>query len=173
VQARRPHHNLDIFHWGVVGLNGLHIIRNENVAANFFHICHLPYKRRNRMLAISPGWELDVERGPDWLIVKIQSMDAGAENPPLAELIWGLMQQHLTHRLVLELDQVPVLNRFLIEQLSQLYRKISEHDGVMRLCGLSYHNRRVLHASRLDERFQPYHDRQEAVLGYSPPSQPR
>ena len=55
--------------------------------------------------------------GPDWLIVRIQSMDASGENPPLAELIWGLMQQHLTHRLVLELDQVPVLNSFLIEQL--------------------------------------------------------
>ena len=125
------------------------------------------------MLAISPGWELYVERGPDWLIVKIQSMDASGENPPLAELIWGLMQQHLTHRLVLELDQVPVLNSFLLEQLRELYRKIYEHDGVMRLCGLSAYNRRVLHACRLDESFQPYHDRQEAVLGYSPPSQPR
>jgi anti-anti-sigma factor len=100
-------------------------------------------------------------------------MDASGENPPLAELIWGLMQQHLTHRLVLELDQVPLLNSFLLEQLRQLYRKIYEHDGVMRLCGLSPYNRRVLHACRLDESFQPYHDRQEAVLGYSPPGQPR
>jgi anti-anti-sigma factor len=125
------------------------------------------------MLAISPGWELYVERGPDWLIVKIQSMDTGGENPPLAELIWSLMQQHLTHRLVLELDQIPVLNSFLIEQLTQLYRKIGKHDGVMRLCGLSAYNRRVLHSCRLDERFQPYHNRQEAVLGHSRPTQPR
>ena len=42
------------------------------------------------MLAISPGWELYVERGPDWLIVKIQSMDASGENPPLAESDLGL-----------------------------------------------------------------------------------
>lgn len=125
------------------------------------------------MLAISPGWELSVERGPDWLIVKIQSMDASEEYPPLAELIWGLMQQHLTHRLVLELDRVPVLNAFLIEQLKQLYRKIYEHDGVMRLCGLSARNRRVLHACCLDEHLQPYNDRQDAVLGYMRPGQPR
>jgi anti-anti-sigma factor len=125
------------------------------------------------MLAISPGWELDVERGPDWLIVKIQSMDTSGENPPLAELIWALMQQHLTHRLVLELDRVKVLNSFLIGQLIQLYRKIFEHEGVMRLCGLSAYNRRVLHTCRLDERFRPYHDRQEAVMGCARPSQPR
>jgi anti-anti-sigma factor len=125
------------------------------------------------MLAISPGWELYVERGPDWLIVKIENMDRSGENPPLAELLWALMQQHLTHRLVLELDRIPVLNSFLIGQLIQLSRKICEHDGVMRICGLSSYNRRVLHTCRLDDRFQPYHDRQEAVMGYSRPSQPR
>lgn len=125
------------------------------------------------MLAIAPGWELYVERGPDWLIVKIESMDARGETPPVAEIIWSLMQQNLTHRLVLELDEVPVLNSFLIAQLTLLYRRISEHDGVMRLCGLSAYNRRVLHTCRLDERFQPYHNRQEAVMGYSRPTQPR
>jgi anti-anti-sigma regulatory factor len=129
--------------------------------------------KEDYMLAISPGWELHVERGPDWLIVKIQSMSADGENPPFAETIWSLMQQHLTHRLVLELDQVPVLTSFLIEELTKLYRKIYEHDGVMRLCGLSVYNRRLLHSCRLDERLQPYHDRQEAVLGYSRPKQPR
>jgi anti-anti-sigma factor len=125
------------------------------------------------MQAISPGWELDVERGPDWLIVRIQSMSTSGENPPLAELLWSLMQQHLTHRLVLELDRIPVLSSFMIGQLMHLYRKIYEHDGVMRLCGLSAYNRRVLHLCRLDERFQPYHNRQEAVMGYSRPTQPR
>ena len=42
------------------------------------------------MLAIAPGWELYVERGPDWLIVKIESMDAGEKILPLAEIIWSL-----------------------------------------------------------------------------------
>jgi anti-anti-sigma regulatory factor len=125
------------------------------------------------MPVISSGWELHVERGPDWLIVKIQDMGSNKERPPLAELIWGLMQQHLTHRLVLEMDRIPTLNNYLIGQLRQLYRKIFEHEGVMRLCGLSARNRQLLHACRLDENLQSYHDRQEAVMGYSPPSQPR
>jgi anti-anti-sigma factor len=126
------------------------------------------------MLAITSGWELDVERGPDWLIVKILNQDANREElPPLAEQIWELMERHLAHRLVLELDRISVLNSFLIGQMIQLYRRICEHDGVMRLCGLSAYNRRVLHTCRLDDRFQPYEDRQEAVMGYTRPKKPR
>src|SRR3972149_8774905 len=126
------------------------------------------------MLAIAPGWELEVERGPDWLIVRIQNMDEISESsPPLAERIWELMQQHLTHRLVLELDQVPLLNSYLIGQLIQLYRVIREHYGVMRLCGLSAYNRRGLHTCRLGDRLQTYNDRLEAGMGYSRPARPR
>jgi anti-anti-sigma factor len=127
----------------------------------------------NEMIAISPGWELYVERGPDWLIVKIESMDSYDSGPPLSEIIWALMQQHLTHRLVLEMDQVPVLNSFLINELVKLYGLISEHDGVMRICGLSANNRRVLHACSLEDRFKPYRNRKEAVMGYARPMQPR
>jgi anti-anti-sigma factor len=126
------------------------------------------------MLAVAPSWELDIDRGPDWLIVKILNTEISQEVlPSLADHIWALMQQHLTHRLVLELDNLPVLNSYLIGQLIQLYRWIREKDGVMRLCGLSSYNRRVLHTCRLEEHFQPYHDRQEAVMGYTKPSQPR
>jgi hypothetical protein len=37
VQARRPHYNLDIFHWGVVGVVGLRIIKNRYISADLFH----------------------------------------------------------------------------------------------------------------------------------------
>jgi anti-anti-sigma factor len=126
------------------------------------------------MIAIASGLELDVERGPDWLIVRIQSKEVGQEDvPPLAEQVWSLLERHFTHRLVLDLDRISVLNSYLIGQLIQLYRKIGEHDGVMRLCGLSAYNRRVLHTCRLDDRFRSYEDRQEAVMGFTRPSQPR
>ncbi|HEY4760449.1 MAG TPA: STAS domain-containing protein [Thermoguttaceae bacterium] len=126
------------------------------------------------MLAIAPGWELDVERGPDWLFLKIQNKEAYNEtSPPLAERIWDMMQQHLTSRLVLDLSQIPLLNSYLIGQLIKLYKQICEHDGVMRLCGLSSYNRRVLHTCHLEDRFQLYHDRREAVMGYSRPGLPR
>ncbi len=124
------------------------------------------------MLAIAPGCEFDVQRGPDWIIVRIKSFDpAEPDSPLLMERIWSLLEQHFTYRVVLELDQVPLLSSALVEQLLLLYRRIQEHDGVLRLCGLSPYNRRVLHACRLDESLPPYRDRHEAVMGC--PRQPR
>ncbi|NQU20795.1 MAG: STAS domain-containing protein [Candidatus Nealsonbacteria bacterium] len=121
------------------------------------------------MLAIAPGWELGVERGPDWLLVKVKSVDEDAVNaPPLADEIWSLLQCHFTYRLVLELDQIHLLNSHLVGQLVSLYKRIREHDGVMRLCGLSDFNRQVLQMCRLDDRFAPCRDRKEAVMGGGP-----
>jgi anti-anti-sigma factor len=122
------------------------------------------------MLAIAPGWEVEVQRGPDWLLVKVLADPQGQQShePEAGELasgIWDLMQRHFAHRLVLEMDQVGLLNSHLIGQLICLYKQIRENDGVMRICGLSPHNLRVLRTCRLDDRFLPYNDRQEAVLG--------
>ena len=126
------------------------------------------------MLDIAPGWELVVERGPDWLIVKINGSDPERDDtPPLAERIRSLMEQHLTHRLVLELHDISVLTSHLIGQLIELYRYIREQDGVMRLCGLSAYNRRVLHTCRLDDRLPAYDDLHAAVLGCADPRKPR
>lgn len=126
------------------------------------------------MQTIAPGWELDVNRGPDWLLVKIKSLKAEANQvPPLADCLWELLHRHFTYRLVLELDQVNVLTSHLIGQLVQLYRRIREHDGVMRLCGLSAYNLRVLQTCRLDGHFAPYHDRAEAVMGCCRPRRPK
>ena len=125
------------------------------------------------MLAIAPGGEFDVERGPDWLMVRVRNVDlTEPASLSLAERLWRLLQQHFTYRMVLELDEVRLLNSPLIGQLIQLYRRIKEHNGVLRLCGLSASNRQVLHACRLDERFLPYQDRQEALMGCRP-TQPR
>jgi anti-anti-sigma factor len=125
------------------------------------------------MLTAAPAWELEVERGPDWLIIKIKNLVEDVESsPPLADRIWDIMQQNLTHRLLLELDKIPVLNSYLISQMIKLYKKISEVDGVMRLCGLSAYNRRVLHTCHLEDHFQPYCDRHEAVMG-NKPTKPR
>ncbi|MCC6123649.1 MAG: STAS domain-containing protein [Pirellulales bacterium] len=126
------------------------------------------------MLAIAPGWELDVQRGPDWLIVTLDGSDPERDDsPPLADRIWSLMEQHLTHRLVLKLQEVPILTSHLIGQLIDLYRRIREFDGVMRLCGLSAYNRRVLHTCHLDDRLPAYDNLHEAVLGYAAPRKPR
>jgi anti-anti-sigma factor len=125
------------------------------------------------MLAVVPGWELDVERGPDWLLVKIRNQDRTSTEPPLADGVWDLLERHFTYRVVLELDQLSVLNSHLIGQLVQLYRRIRQHDGVMRICGLSPYNLEVLRTCRLEDRFLPYRDREEAVMAGSRPRNPR
>jgi anti-anti-sigma factor len=118
------------------------------------------------MPAIAAECELDVERGPGWLLVRVRNPDlAEVDGPPLADRLWRLLLQHFTYRLVLEMDAVEMLNSYLIGQLAELYRRIEEHDGVLRLCGLSPYNRQVLHSCRLDDRLPPYGDRQEAVMG--------
>lgn len=126
------------------------------------------------MLAVAPGYELEVERGPDWLLVRVLNLDPDcSEAPPLADQLWSLLLRHFTHRMVLELDAVPVLTSEFVGQLIDLYQRIVEHDGVLRLCGLSPENRAVLRATGLDDRFLPYHDRQEAVMGCMRPRQPK
>ena len=126
------------------------------------------------MLTVASGYTLDVERGPDWLLVRLRNLErTEPETPPLAEQLWALLEQHFTYRLVLEMDEVRLLNSYLIGQLMQLCRWIEEHDGVLRLCGLSPYNCQVLHTSRLDEQLLPYQDRREAVTGCSRPRQPR
>jgi len=126
------------------------------------------------MLKVNRGWGLDVERGPDWLLVRVQPpRRAGRGTPSLAEVLWSLLEQHLTYRLVLELDQVDVLDGELLDQLAAVHDRVMAHGGLMRLCGLSPENRRILFDHRLDDRFVAYEDREEAVLGDSLPRHPR
>lgn len=118
------------------------------------------------MQAIASDCEFEVERGPDWLLVRVRNLSSVShETSSLAARLWALLQQHFTHRLVLELDETVRLDRQLVEELRQLYERIAEHEGIMRLCGVSKRNRDILHAFGLDERLLPYQDRMEAVTG--------
>jgi len=126
------------------------------------------------MLQIAPGWQLEVERGPDWLFVRIRRPVAEAdESPPLADRIWWLLEEHFTRRLILELDELDVLCSYLIGQLVLLHKRIVVHGGMLRLCGLSKNNQQVLRMSRLAGRFPTYPDRRAAVMGRATPRQPR
>jgi anti-anti-sigma regulatory factor len=125
------------------------------------------------MLAIAPGWELKVDRGPNWLWVKIERPEPYCvDTPPLAEEVWAQAERHFVYRLVLELDDVEVLDSYLIGQLVLLQRRIREHGGILRLSGISPLNREVLRTHGLDGRFSIYGSLTEAVMGAFP-SKPR
>jgi anti-anti-sigma factor len=116
------------------------------------------------MVNIAEGWLLDVDRGPDWLFVRLHCPpDRPNDAPQLAEGLWALLEQHLTNRLVLEMDDVSVLHSYLIGQMILLYKRIHGCGGMLRICGLSPPNREVLRLCRMEQSFPLYESRAEAM----------
>jgi anti-anti-sigma factor len=125
------------------------------------------------MRAVSPGWDLDVRRGPDCLIVKLRRPDrSDFHTSSLADQLWSLLELHFVYRVVIDLDQLAMLNSELVGELVVLHRRVRDHNGLVRLCGLSAQNRRVLRLKGLIDRFPAYDCLEEAVMG-SLPHKPR
>jgi anti-anti-sigma factor len=121
------------------------------------------------MLDLMPEWTMDVERGPEWLFVRLHGPDNGeAEGTELANRVWAALEQHFTYRLVLELDDVPLLRSYMLGQLVMLHKRIHSHGGMLRLSGLSDVNLEALKACRLDHSFSRYATREDAVMTHSP-----
>ena len=118
------------------------------------------------MLATAAGYEFDVDRGPDWLCIRIRSMEAGSSpTASLAEQLQELVENHFIYRIVIELHQVPELGSRLIGELVQLNRYLQRHDGVLRVCGLSPEDRARLETCSLDDLCLAYETREEAIVG--------
>lgn len=118
------------------------------------------------MMEVAPGWTVDIERGPDWLFVRLHGTDPRwGSVDGLAEAVWCQMQQQFTNRVVVELDDVALLPSALIGELVRLYKRIQSHSGLMRLSGLNRSNREVLRMTRLDRCFPNYATRTSAVMG--------
>lgn len=112
------------------------------------------------------GWISEVDRGPDWLFVRLRAPAArDADVTPLAEQTWDLMRQHFASRIVLELEELPLLRSSFIGELVLLHKRVHSQGGIMRLAGLSDANQSVLRMMRLDDRFPQYRNRHEAVAG--------
>ncbi len=125
-------------------------------------------------VSVARGWEFAVDRGPDWLIVRPRPVDrATKDSPSLAERVWALLERSLMHRLVLELGNVDPLDEPLVGELLQLRQRIVESEGVMRVCGLSPKNERLLREHSPAVHIANYCDREAAVKGEIRPRQPR
>ncbi len=125
------------------------------------------------MVSTVTRWQLDVDRGPGWLFIRLRPPSDSLEiDFDLAAQIWAMLTNHLTYRLVLEMDEVQYMPSALIGQLVLLQKRVHEHDGVLRLCGLSARCQQALHLCRLSDGLPNYEGRVEAVLGHFP-GQPR
>lgn len=107
-----------------------------------------------------PELEL-VERGPAWLFVRIRPDQQRVDD--LADRLWMLLERHFVYRLVLEMDEVELLSSRLIGQLVMLQKRVLQHDGALRLCGLSPACSEALHHCRLDQALPSFNCREEAV----------
>lgn len=123
------------------------------------------------MLEAITHWHLDVQRGPDWLFVRLVPPDQPGLVPEaegVAEQIWEVIQQHFCYRVVLELDRVGMLYSSLLGQLILLSKRIYSHQGILRMSGVSEHNLDVLRTCRLEAALPSYHNRGDAVMGHNP-----
>ncbi len=114
------------------------------------------------MLAMTAGCELEVERGPDWLLVSVRSFEPGSA---FADQLLELAENHFIYRIVLELHHLDILDDDTIEALVHLNRHIHEHEGVLRICGLSVRDRRALEQQGLADLCLAYDTRDEAIEG--------
>jgi hypothetical protein len=115
---------------------------------------------------MSSNWNLNVERGPNWLFVKATCGDVGyLRLSSLAEQLRWLLEQHFTNRLVLELDQIDLPLSDLNRQLELLDEWVRAHNGLVRLCGLSPDCATVLQGCGLGDQFPVYRNRRDAVFG--------
>lgn len=121
------------------------------------------------MLEIAPGWNVEMDRGPNWLIVRFHApAENGAADVDLRQQLWALMQRHLTNRLVVELDALPRIDEGMIHQLAQLQEQIEDAHGQLRVCGVTGDSEHALRNAGTRRPISVFRDRGEAVMGFRP-----
>lgn len=112
------------------------------------------------------GLELNVDRGPNWLFVKLRARNKQlAQVPQIADKLWSIASRHFIYRLVLELDEVEELPSGMMSQLVLLQERLAQCGGALRLCGLSPECEESLQSFHLDTAMPNHATRTDAVMG--------
>ena len=114
----------------------------------------------------SPGFKLTVDRGPNWLFIKLRPQRKFTDSiPQIADQLWLMASRHFIYRVVLELEELNTMPSGLTAQLVLLQERLAQCGGALRICGLSTECAEVLSESRLDAAFPNHATRESAVLG--------
>lgn len=110
-------------------------------------------------------WATRVERGPDWLFVRLEAADDGPAlaEQELADAVWGMLRANQTHRVVLELDSVQTLDDGLIDAIVKLGDRVQQEGGLIRVCGLREPNLSKLRSCNRAESIPHFGSIPEAV----------
>jgi hypothetical protein len=112
------------------------------------------------------GLKLNVERGPNWLFVKLRTKQRPlVEVPQFAEKLWSIASRHFIYRLVLELDELEELPSGMMSQLVLLQERLAQCGGALRICGLSPECEESLHSFQVDSALYNSATREQAVMG--------
>jgi len=112
------------------------------------------------------GLELNVDRGPNWLFVKLRTKnDPQADVPQIADKLWSISTRHFIYRLVLELDDLEEMPSGMMSQLVLLQERLAQCGGALRICGLSPECEESIHSCHLDSALPNHATREEAVMG--------
>jgi anti-anti-sigma regulatory factor len=115
---------------------------------------------------IVDGLKLNVERGPNWLFVRLRTKQRSqVEVPQFAEKLWSIASRHFIYRLVLELDELDEMPSGMMGQLVLLQERLAQCDGALRICGLSPECEETLHSYHVESALQNHATREEAVMG--------
>jgi anti-anti-sigma factor len=115
------------------------------------------------MADIAEDWGVEVNRGPDWLYLRLRP---GKQEPEgVADKLWSLADRHFIYRLVLEMNDLDVIPSRLMGQLVVLQKRVLQRDGALRLCGLTDDCAQAIHFCRLDAALPNFDCREDAVMG--------
>lgn len=111
------------------------------------------------------GLELNVDRGPNWLFVKLRDKQASrAAVPHIADKLWSISTRHFIYRLVVELDELEEVPPAWMDELAELQQRLTECGGALRLCGMSPECEETV-SNQLDGTLTNHATRAAAVLG--------
>ena len=114
------------------------------------------------------GWGVAVERGPEWLFLRIETPAArpgGRDRCPLAEQLWGMIRANRAHRVVVELDRVNSIDDSLIRAIADVGTRVRDDGGLIRVCGLSEPNLSRLQSAVREGQLPHFGSRSAAVVG--------
>lgn len=115
---------------------------------------------------INQGYKLSVDRGPNWLFVKLRPKRSFADEiSQLADELWLIASRHFIYRVVLELQELDFMPPGLTAQLVLLQERLAQCGGALRICGLSDECAEVLSESQLEAALPNHATRESAVLG--------
>ena len=114
------------------------------------------------------GLELNVDRGPNWLFVKLRSKEEAVPAvPQIADKLWSISSRHFIYRLVLELEDLEEMPSGMMGQLVLLQSRLAQCGGALRICGLSPECEEALQSCQLDSALPNHASREAAVMGGS------